>query len=330
MGFFLCVKFVIGGVAYDLWFFRMIFLSVLSALILEHYLSWNRRDRLSAPFDRWSQMLRSVLDSGAERHGMLAWWLAMTPLVILGVAIHELSMRLSGAGLAWLIDTLILGAVIDFKTVSDRLGEIAEDLEAERLNEAQGAIENWEGSPLPGEFDLPGLASRAIQLALLHAHTRVLAPILWYVILPGASGPLLYVGALALKRRWTAVSGDNSQFYVFAQRAMQFLDWLPARLSALSYAVVGNFEESLFCWKTQTKQATQDGRRIVLAAGAGALGLRFEPAPSLPYGVSNGELGTGDFPGADHLENAEGLLARTLVFAVVMLGLLTLASLFGI
>ena len=68
----------------------------------------------------------------------------------------------------------------------------------------------------------------------------------------------------------------------------------------------------------------------MLAAGAGALGVHFEPAPTLPYGVINGELGTGDFPGADHLENTEGLLARTLVFAVVLLGLLTLASIVGI
>jgi adenosylcobinamide-phosphate synthase len=308
----------------------MIFLSVLSALILEHFLSWNRRDRLSVLFDRWCQMLRELLDSGAERHGMLAWFLAITPLFLFGIAIHALTLRFGGAGLTWLIDTLILGAVVDFKTVSDRLGEIASDLEAEDVEKAKAAIEAWEESPLPGEFDIPGLASRAIQLALLHAHTRVLAPLLWYVLLPGASGPLLYVGALALSRKWHSIEGDNSQFPLFAKSAMQFLDWLPARLTALSYAVVGNFEESFFCWKTQAKLHPQDGRRIVLAAGAGALGVHFEPAPTLPFGVTNGELGTGDFPGADHLENTEGLLARTLVFAVVLLGLLTLASIVGI
>jgi len=307
----------------------MIFLSVLSALILEHYLSWNRRDRLSAPFDRWSQSLRDVLDSGAERHGVLAWWLAMTPVIVFGIGIHEVSLYVGGVGMAWLTDTLILAAAIDFKTISDRLSEIAGDLDAERIEQAKQNIETWEGAPLPGEFDVPGLASRTIQLALLHAHTRVLAPILWFTILPGTSGPLIYLGALALCQRWSPVQGDQSEFGRFALSAMRFLDWLPARLTALSYAVVGNFEESLFCWRTQAKQQAHNGRRIVLAAGAGALGVHFEPAPSLPLGVANGELGTGDFPGADHLENAEGLLARTLVFAVVMLGLLTFASWIG-
>jgi len=308
----------------------MIFLSVLSALILEHYQSWNRRDRLSAPFDRWSQVLRDVLDSGAERHGLLAWWLAILPLIILGVASHELCLRLGGSVLAWLVDTLILGAVIDFKTLSDRLNEIAIHLEAENLDQAKAAIESWEGSPLPGEFDAPGLASRAIQLALLNANMRVLAPLMWYVILPGTSGPLLYAGALALRRRWAQAPLDNSEFSLFAVKAMHFLDWLPARLTALSYAIVGNFEESLFCWKTQSKSQTNDELRVILAAGAGALGVHFEPAPVLPYGVANGELGTGDFPGAGHLENTEGLLARTLVFAVAILGVLTLGSLVGI
>jgi len=307
----------------------MIFLSVLLALILEHYLRWNRRDRLSAPFDRWSQLLRNVLDSGTERHGVLAWFLVILPVFLIGVGVHELGLVMGGPVLAWLLDTLILSAVIDFKTISDQLSEISVDLEAEKSDEARAAIESWEGSRLPGEFDLPGLASRSIQLALLHAHTRVLAPLLWFVLLPGTSGPLMYVAALALRRRWAAAPGDQSEFAVFPIRAMRFLDWLPARLTALSYAVVGNFEESLYCWRTQARNHN-DGPRIVLAAGAGALGVHFEPAPDLPYSVSNGELGTGDFPGPDHLENAEGLLARTLVFAVVMLALLTLASWVGI
>jgi adenosylcobinamide-phosphate synthase len=307
----------------------MIFLSVLSALILEHYLRWNRRDRLSAPFDRWSKMLRDVLDSGTDRHGILAWCLVVFPVFLFGVVVHELGLMLGGSLLAWLLDTLILSAVIDFKTVSDQLSDIAAELEAEHIDQAKAALESWEGARLPGEFDVAGLASRSIQLALLHAHTRVLAPIMWFVILPGTSGPLVYVAALALHRRWATAPEDQSEFAHQSIRAMRFLDWLPARLTALSYAVVGNFEESLFCWRTQAKNH-HDGQRIVLAAGAGAIGVHFEPAPHLPYGVSNGELGTGDFPGSDHLENTEGLLARTLVFAVVMLGLLTVASLIGI
>jgi hypothetical protein len=43
--------------------------------------------------------------------------------------------------------------------------------------------------------------------------------------------------------------------------------------------------------------------------------------------VRNGDLGTGDFPRIEHLQNAEGLLARMLVFVVLALLLITLGSL---
>ncbi len=308
----------------------MTFLSVLFALILEHYVSWHRRDRLLAPYLRWTAWLRRVLDSGTARHGILALVLALLPVLALGVLLHFGPLLLGGVALAWLVDLLVLGAVIDFKTLSDRLGQIGSLLRSEHWPQAAAAIEDWEGGALPGEFDGAGLASRAIQLALLHAHWRVLVPILWFVLLPGACGPLLYSATLTVQRQWLAAGADGGEFGRPAAILLGWLDWLPARLTALSFAVVGNFEESLFCWRNQTHQTPADDARVVLAAGAGAIGVHFEPAPVLPYGVINGDLGTGDFPGAEHLQNAEGLLARTLVLSVVLLGLLTLGGLVSI
>jgi cobalamin biosynthesis protein CobD/CbiB len=305
----------------------MTFLSVLFALVLEHYLSWRRRDRMVEPFLRWCDLLRRLLDAGTARHGVLAWCLAVLPVVLVGIAIQPLAWWAGGGGLAWILNVLVLVAVIDFRTLSEKLTELGSALREDRLTDAGEAIALWEGAALPGEFDAPGLCSRAIQIALLHAHWRVLAPILWFVLLPGASGPLLYCAARSVSQRWTV--GGSGDFAWFAKRSVRLLDWLPARLSALSFAFVGNFEESLHCWRTQTLNAPDDHARVVLAAGAGAIGVHFEPAPALPYGISNGDLGVGDFPGPEHLQNTEGLLARTMVVSVVLLGLLTLAGLLG-
>lgn len=307
----------------------MTFLSVLFALVLEHYLSWRRRDRMVEPFLRWCDLLRRLLDAGTARHGALAWCLAVVPVLVVGLALQPLALLAGGPVLGWIVNVLVLVAVIDFRTLSDRLAGLGVSLRGDHLADAAQSIEAWEGAPLPGEFDAPGLCSRAIQLALLHTHWRVLTPILWFVLLPGASGPLLYAAARILSERWGKSRPEGGDFAWFSHRVLRLLDWLPARMTALSFAVVGNFEESMHCWRQQTPSDPEDDARVVLAAGAGAIGVHFEPAPALPYGIVNGDLGMGDFPSAEHLQNVEGLIARTLVFAVVVLGLLTVAGWLG-
>jgi cobalamin biosynthesis protein CobD/CbiB len=51
----------------------------------------------------------------------------------------------------------------------------------------------------------------------------------------------------------------------------------PARLTALSFAIVGDFEDAIYCWRTQAKtwaaEAGGEHAGIVLASGAGALGV---------------------------------------------------------
>lgn len=307
----------------------MTFLSVLFALVLEHYLSWRRRDRMVEPYLRWCDLLRRMLDAGTARHGALAWCLAVLPVLLFGLALQPLAAWAGGPVLAWIVDVMVLVAVVDFRTLSERLAELGAQLRADDLEAATRSVEAWEGSALPGEVDAPGLCSRAIQLALLHANWRVLSPILWFALLPGASGPLLYASARLLGQRWRRPQGQGPEFGWFSETAVRWLDWLPARVTALSFAVVGNFEESLHCWRQQTRGEPDDPARVVLAAGAGAIGVHFEPTPALPFGILNGDLGTGDFPGPEHLQNTEGLLARTLVFAVVVLGLLTVAGWLG-
>ena len=66
---------------------------------------------------------------------------------------------------------------------------------------------------------------------------------------------------------------------------------------------------------------------IVVAAGAGALGVRLGN-PYLRDGVlvERPELGLGDEPDLAHLDSAVGLMWRTLVLWLVMLFLLGIAS----
>ena len=64
-----------------------------------------------------------------------------------------------------------------------------------------------------------------------------------------------------------------------ARALLMALDWMPVRLTALSFAVVGDFEDAVACWRTQAARwSAQEGGMtigILLAAGGGALGVQL-------------------------------------------------------
>ena len=84
--------------------------------------------------------------------------------------------------------------------------------------------------------------------------------------------------------------GDRSHLATLAEHAWQLLDWVPARMTALSFAMVGNFVEAVGCWRSHAEAAPMDSDGLVLDAMAGAANLRLGgavlvrqlPAPSEP------------------------------------------------
>ena len=91
----------------------------------------------------------------------------------------------------------------------------------------------------------------------------------------------LYPLALRAARSWEhLVDPDERDFGWFAARAFHAIDWIPQRVTAFAFAVVGNFEDALYCWRSQAGQWMRPEEGIVLASGAGALGVRLgEPIP---------------------------------------------------
>ena len=81
----------------------------------------------------------------------------------------------------------------------------------------------------------------------------------------------------------------------------------------------GNFEDALYAWRSQAAAWVRPEEGVVLASGAGALGVRLgEP---IPVGASFAErpaLGTGEPAREDALASLEGLLWRALVLWMIV------------
>jgi adenosylcobinamide-phosphate synthase len=158
----------------------------------------------------------------------------------------------------------------------------------------------------------------------------------WFVVL-GPAGALLYRTASALEEHWSSArSVTTPEFAVseafakFAARAFEIIDWVPARLTAASFAVVGNFQDAADCWRMQARSWAHEAEGIILAGGAGALGVKLG-GELHEYGRVRyrPELGTGDDADVDYLSSTVGLIWRALVLWMFLIGIVTLAHSLG-
>jgi cobalamin biosynthesis protein CobD/CbiB len=167
--------------------------------------------------------------------------------------------------------------------------------------------------------DAGAVARLAAEHALREAHQGVFAPLFWFLVLPGPLGLVLYPLAQRAARTWALVEPEERDFGWFAARAFFVIDWIPQRVTAFAFAVVGNFEDALYCWRMQAAGWIQPEEGIVLASGAGALGVRLgEPVPAGEAFAVRPPLGQGELAGEDALASLEGLLWRALVLWLIV------------
>jgi adenosylcobinamide-phosphate synthase len=183
-----------------------------------------------------------------------------------------------------------------------------------------------------------------IEEALVASHRHVFGVFFWFVLMPGPSGAVLYRLADFLARRWNRPlkNAPLEPFGIFARRAFQWIDWLPVRLTAIGFAIVGNFEDAVFYWRNHVEQWTDPSRAILLAAGAGALGVRLGPTarsasdatiPPIDGTAAGYDAAAETMPGIEAspaaLRSGVGLVWRSMLLWMLLLLLLSLAGLFG-
>ena len=312
----------------------MTLLSLLGALLLEQFRPLPVQRWVLDPFARWSAWLEASFNGGEYKHGALAWLVGVLPALLLAGAGHFL---LAGwyPVLAWGWDVLVLYLTLGFRQFSHHFTEIHLALRLGDVVQARRLLARWRGDEC-SELSSSEIARLAIEEALLASHRHVFAVLLWYVLL-GPAGAVLYRLSALLADSWGkpagAVAGITTvqqSFGTFAQQIFAIVDWLPQRTTATAFAIVGDFEDAVYCWRTQAAQWRDQAAGIILASGAGALGVRL--GMSLQQGldvVDRPELGLGDEADADFMQSAVGLVWRALVLWLLLLLLLELASWVG-
>ena len=141
----------------------------------------------------------------------------------------------------------------------------------------------------------------------------------WFA-LAGAPGVVAYRLVNTLDAMWGYRNQRYRDFGWAAARLDDLLNLVPARLTALSYALLGRGRDALHCWRHQARRWNGRNAGVVMAAGAGALGVRIG-GPSR-YGGQLRErpwLGTARAPGAGDILAALRLVSRSTALWVLAL-----------
>ena len=195
------------------------------------------------------------------------------------------------------------------------------------------------------------IVRHVIEYSVLAAHRHVFGVLAWFSVLAalglGPTGAVLYRLAEFVSRYWhykqrTGALPASESLQQASAQAWTAIDWLPARLTALSFAVVGSFEEAIEGWRFHAQRFPNDNDGVVLAATAGAINVRLggealkaRTELHAPQGLEiDADMGDSDStpgrePEVGHLRSVVGLVWRSVVVWMLLLALLTLARLLG-
>lgn len=293
----------------------MSFSALLVALLLEYFRPLPPRFRVYSWFDAYAHFLERQFNAGEHHHGVLAWMIgAMIPAAMVAAAGYVLAELSPLLGWAWGAAVLYLS--MGFRHSSTRAGNLAMLLRRQDLAEARMQLEQWlklDAAPRSASE----IARLGIEETLLGAYKQLFGVVVWFVVF-GAGGAALYRLAQILARKWGSLDErEFGEFGFFAVRVLGWMEWVPLRLTGISFAVVGDFEDAMYCWRSQAGQWVQQSMGIILASGAGALGVKL--------GESRLEWGIGDEADADYLDSALSMVWRVLMLWLVLLLLLALA-----
>ncbi len=278
-------------------------LSALAGVGLDAWLGEPRRWHPLVGFGHLAQRIEQRLNSGGRgwrSHGVSGWCLAVLPPVLL-------VWLLSLSSLGWLVDILVLYFALGLKSLAQHALPVAQALRLGNLDEARRRV-GYLVSRRTSELDACGVARAGTESVLENGADAVFASLFWFAVL-GAPGVLLHRLSNTLDAMWGYRNERFERFGWAAAKIDDVLNYVPARLVALTYALLGRTAIALRCWRRQAPQWDSPNAGPVMAAGAGALQVQLGGA-AIYHGLEElrPQLGEGAPAQARDIERALNLV----------------------
>lgn len=295
------------------------------AVVVDGLLGEPRRWHPLVGFGRVASALERRLarpQAGAPQQvlrGTLAAVLAIAPAVL---ACFALRMSLATgvfAGLAF--DALMLWLALGQRSLRDHALAVREALRRDDLDGARHAVGRIVSRDCT-QLDTAGVSRATVESVLENGSDAVFGALFWFAV-AGSPGVIAYRLCNTLDAMWGYRTPRHRDFGRFAARLDDLMNLVPARLTALSYALLGRTGSALRCWRTQARHWDSPNAGPVMAAGAGALWVQLG-GPARYHGEPRFRpaLGTGAVPQAGDIDRSLRLVHGSVVLWLACLGLL--------
>lgn len=315
-------------------------LSLVITLLLEQLRPLPRSNPVYSAVRQVSGWAERNLNAGLRRHGVYAWLLVVIGLASVVGALFAVASSISPF-LGLVVNVAVLFVSLGFRQFSHHGTDIQIALANGDLNAARRELSAWKQQSDPAftaaDLSQDEVVRQAIEHGILLAQRHVFGVLFWFVVLPGPMGAVVYRLSEHVSRVWNRPPPSGTPpdlFGDFARRAFAWIDWIPARLTSLGFAIVGDFEGAIYCWRQVARQAPSDGmpspdsRTLILATASGALGMRLFPAAeAVQHFDEAGNEGAGlAEPTVAALRSVVGLVWRAMLLWLALLLALTLAN----
>ncbi|MCY0388617.1 CobD/CbiB family protein [Robbsia sp. Bb-Pol-6] len=316
----------------------MTFFSVLLALVIEQMRALGSNNPVAALLRSHAAGAGRGFDAGRGRHGVLAWLGVVVPWTLGVGVVYYLLYRVSVV-LAFAWNVAVLYFTLGFRQFSHYFTDIHLALNNDDVPLAREILRQWTGADT-SEMPVSEIVRHTLMYAVISSHRHVFGVFFWFLIPIGPAGAVLYRVAAHLSASWSEAEVDRSvPFAGFARRAFFVIDWIPVRLTALGFAIVGNFEDAIYAWRNHARQWPDSNEGTLLAAGSGALGARLSGPLAEPAAIdvlaaadaqTGAATGTTAMPVGEDctprtLQSAVGLVWRAVILWMILLLMVTLS-----
>ncbi|WP_114767662.1 adenosylcobinamide-phosphate synthase CbiB [Vibrio rhodolitus] len=301
-----------------------------AALVLDKVLGEPRVFHPLVGFGRLAKYLENVYRekcrSSTKMKGFFTWCCAVLPLVF---GYWLISISISFSPLKWAADVLLVYLCLGGKSLVQHAMAIYYPLHQGDLAGARNAVQMIVSRDA-SEMDQEQISIAAVESVLENGNDAVIGVLFW-TLLFGAPGALLFRLVNTLDAMWGYKNEKYLEFGFFAAKADDLLGYLPARMTAFGYAMLGNAHLAIQCISRQAKLCSSPNGGVVMCSGAGALEIQLGGRVCY-HGVwqQKPPMGVGCFATSKDIAKACSLLNKTTLLWVVVMWLVIVWLLVGV